>query len=406
LWRHRDFLHLWGGQAVSRVGDQFTALAVPYIAVWILGAHSAETGILGAAGTAPFLLFGLLIGVWADRRHRRGILIFADVGRGSLIAAIGLLGIAGLLQLIYLYVFAFLIGVLTVFFDVAYQAYLPSIVERGQIVDANSKLETSNTLAGTTGPSVAGAVIHVLRAPFAMLFDSASFFFSAAALASIRTRETVARAPVGTSILGQIREGLRVVLGDRRLRHIALCTGWANFFSGALFSGLIFVFLNELGFQDYTLGLLFSLASVGGVLGAVVSGPIAKRVGVGPAIILGAILFGVPTLPLSFVTADNAFPALSIMLGARFLGNLIYNINQVSFRQAIVPVRLQGRLNATMRTIVWGTLPLGALAGGFLGEVIGLRNAILLSVVAGSVSFVWVLFSPVRNIREMPETAE
>jgi MFS family permease len=185
-----------------------------------------------------------------------------------------------------------------------------------------------------------------------------------------------------------------------------MCTAWANFFSSAVFSALLFVFLNELGFQAYTLGLLFSVASLGGVLGAVVSAPIAKRIGVGPAIVLGAVLFGVPSLPLSFVTADVALPALSIILGVSFFGNLVYNINQVSFRQAIVPIRLQGRLNATMRTIVWGTLPLGALAGGFLGEVIGLRPAILLSVVAGSVSFVWVLFSPVRDIREMPETAE
>jgi MFS family permease len=406
LWRHRDFLLLWGGQAVSRLGDQFTGLAIPYIAVWILGAHTAETGILGAAGTAPFLMFGLLVGVWADRRQRRGVLIFADLGRGTMIVAIAFLGIAGLLQLPYLYVFAFLIGVLTVFFDVAYQAYLPSIVERGHLVDANSKLETSNTLAGTTGPTLAGAVIHVLRAPFAMLFDAASFFFSAATLASIRTRETVAKAPPGVSILEQIREGLHVVLRDRRLRYIAMCTAWANFFSSAVFSALLFVFLNELGFQAYTLGLLFSVASLGGVLGAVVSAPIAKRIGVGPAIVLGAVLFGVPSLPLSFVTADVALPALSIILGVSFLGNLVYNINQVSFRQAIVPIRLQGRLNATMRTIVWGTLPLGALAGGYLGEVIGLRPAILLSVVAGSVSFLWVLFSPVRDLREMPETAE
>jgi MFS family permease len=239
-----------------------------------------------------------------------------------------------------------------------------------------------------------------------MLFDATSFFFSAASLASIRMRETVTKASPGVSILAQIREGLQVVVGDRRLRHIAMCTAWGNFFSNAIFGALLLLLLKELGFVAVTLGLLFSVASLGGVLGAFVSGPIAKRIGVGPAIILGAVLFGAPTLPLSFVTADLALPALSIMLGVGFLGNLIYNINQVSFRQAIVPIRLQGRLNATMRTIVWGTLPVGALTGGFLGGAIGLRNAILLCAVADSVSFLWVLFSPVRDLREMPETAE
>jgi MFS family permease len=361
---------------------------------------------LGAATTLPFLLFGLLVGVWADRRERRRVLIFADLGRGAMIAAIAALGISGLLQLIHLYVLSFFIGVLTVFFDVAYQAYLPSIVERTQLVDANSKLETSNTLAGTTGPTLAGAVIHALQAPFAMLFDAASFFLSAASLAAIRGRETITKAPPGVSILAQIREGLQVVVGDRRLRHIAMCTAWANFFGNAIFGALLFILLKELGFVDVTLGLLFSLASIGGVLGALVSARIAERIGVGRAIVLGAVLFGFPMLPLPFLTAAIALPALALMLGASTLGNLIYNINQVSFRQAIVPIRLQGRLNATMRTIVWGTLPLGALTGGFLGVVIGLRPAILLSVVAGSVSFLWVLFSPVRAIREMPETAE
>jgi MFS family permease len=418
LWRHRDFLLLWGGQTVSRIGDQFTGLAVPYIAVWLFQAGTVETGILGAAGTLPFLMFGLLVGVWADRRERRRILIFADLGRGGMIAAIAVLGIAGLLQLTHLYVFAFFIGVLTVFFDIAYQAYLPSIVERGHLVDANSKLETSNTLAGTTGPTLAGAVIHVLQAPFAMVADAASFFFSAVTLAAIRTRETVTTASPGVgdgrpgtaaqlrSIGAQIREGLQIVVGDRRLRDIAMCTAYGNFFSSAIFSALIYVLLKELGFESVTLGLLFSAASVGGVVGALVSARIAKRLGVGPAIVLGAVLFGFPLFPLPFVTADTALPVLSVVLGATFFGNLLYNINQVSFRQAIVPIRLQGRLNATMRTIVWGTLPLGALTGGFLGEVIGLRPAILLSVVAGSLSFLWVLFSPVRDIREMPGSAE
>jgi len=405
LWRHRDFLLLWGGQSVSRIGDQFTGLAVPYMAAYILGASPAEMGLLGAAGTVPFLLFGLLVGVWVDRRQRRSVLILADLGRGAMIATIAFLGIVGLLDLLHLYILSFFIGVLTVFFDVAYQAYLPALVERQQLVDANSKLETSNTLASTAGPTVAGAAIQLVRAPFAMIFDAASFLFSAGTLAAIRKREVPPQASARESVISQIREGLRIVVGDRRLRHIAACTGWSNFFSSAVFSALFFLFLKELGFEAFSLGVLFGVASIGGIAGAVVSGRIAKRIGVGPAIILGAVLFGLPTLPLAFVTPGIALPALTAMLGVSFFGNLLYNINQVSFRQAIVPIRLQGRLNATMRTIVWGTLPIGALTGGFLGEAIGLRPAIFLGLVAGGIAFLFVLFSPVRQLREMPEAA-
>src|SRR5437870_2140162 len=316
LWRHRDFLLLWSGQSVSRIGDQFTGLAVPYMAAYVLAASPGEMGLLGAAGTVPFLLFGLLVGVWVDRRQRRSVLIFADIGRGAMIATIALLGIANLLQLTYLYILSFFIGVLTVFFDVAYQAYLPVLVERRQLVDANSKLETSNTLASSAGPTFAGAVIEVFRAPFAMLFDAASFFVSAGSLAAIRKREALPEQSQRESVLSQIREGLQIVLGDRRLRRIAACTGWSNFFSSAVFSALFFLFLKELGFNAFSLGILFGVSSIGG-----------------------------------------------------------------------------------------GTLPLGALAGGLLGEAIGLRPAIFLGVVAGGFAFLWVLFSPVRQIREMPESA-
>ncbi len=406
LWRHRDFLLLWFGQSVSRVGDQFTGLAIPVIAAYILGAGPAQMGYLGAAATFPFLLFGLFVGVWVDRRQRRPVLLRADFGRGVVIATIAGLGLVGVLVLEYLYVAAFVVGVLTVFFDVAYQAYLPALVERTQLVDANSRLEASNSIAGTTGPFVAGAVIQFLGAPFAMIFDAASFFFSSSTLFAIRKREATPDPAGRRSVLAEVREGLAVVLSDRRLRHIATCTAWSNFFSSGVFAALLILYLKDvLGFGPFSLGALFFVGSFGGVIGALVSKPISKRIGVGPSIIVGAMLFGLPILPLPFVTGRVAIFAIGGMFFTTSIGNLLYNINQVSYRQAIVPLRLQGRLNATMRTIVWGTLPLGALAGGFLGEAIGLGHAILVLLLAGALAFVWVLFSPVRQIREMPEAA-
>ncbi|MCI4371563.1 MAG: MFS transporter, partial [Thermoplasmata archaeon] len=296
--------------------------------------------------------------------------------------------------------------VLTVFFDVAYQAYLPSLVERSQLVSGNSRLETSSSIAGTFGPAIAGAVIESLTAAVAMLFDAASFFFSAVTLVAIRKRETLPTPSERRSVLADIREGLQLVVREPRLRSIATCTAWANFFSSAVFSALLILYLkNALGFTPLFLGLLFAAGGFGGIIGAATSSIFAKRVGVGPAIIIGAILFSIPLLPLPFVSGLYGIMAIIVMFIVSIIGNLWYNINQVSFRQAIVPIRLQGRLNATMRTIVWGTLPLGALAGGIVGDLTGLRDAIILFLVGGAFAFLWVLFSPVREIREMPESA-
>lgn len=406
LWRHRDFMLLWVGQSVSRLGDQFTALAVPIIAAFSLGAQAAQMGLLAAAGTLPFLLFGLPAGVWVDRWERRRVLILGDLARGILVGAIAVLGIASLLRLDLLYVLAFVIGVLTVFFDIAYQAYLPSLVDRAQLVEGNSKLETTNSLAGVTGPAVAGFVIHLLSAPFAMVFDAASFFFSSGTLVSIRARERPKEVTARRSLISEVREGLHVVFGDARLRSIAGCTAWSNFFNSIVFNALLILYLKDnLGYDALLIGLLFGIAGLGGVVGAIVVGKVTDRVGVGPAIVLSAVVFGLGTLPLPFVGGPTAFPILAIALFATFVANVIYNINQVSFRQTVVPLRLQGRLNATMRTIVWGTLPLGALVGGLLGDLLGLQRAILVGVIGGAFGFLFVLLSPVRHIRSMPEPA-
>ncbi len=293
LWRHRDFLLLWLGQSVSRLGDQFTGLAIPVIAAFSLGAGPTEMGLLGAAGTFPFLFFGLLVGVWVDRHQRRSVLILADLGRGALIAAIAVLGFVGLLHMSYLYAFAFVIGIITVFFDVAYQAYLPTLVDRKQLVNANSRLETSNSIAQTGGPAVAGAVIQLFQAPTAMLFDAASFFFSAGTLFGIRKREPTPDPGQQGSVLADVREGLAVVFRDRRLRSIATCTAWSNFFSSAVYAALLILYPKEaFGFSPLGLGLLFGVGSAGGILGAVTASPIAKRMGVGPATIAGAVSSG------------------------------------------------------------------------------------------------------------------
>jgi MFS family permease len=403
LWHHRDFMLLWAGQSVSRLGDQFTALALPYVAVTALRADAGQMGILGTLGTLPFLLFGLIVGVWVDRHRRRPVLILGDLGRGAIVGSIALLVFGGLLRMEILYILAFLTGTLTVFFDIAYQAYLPALVTRVQLVEGNSKLETTNTGAQFVGPSVAGVIIQVLSSAWAMVFDGLTFLYSGIMMMFIRAKETPPDPTQRRSAFSEAREGVAVVFGDIRLWSIAGCTGTSNFFGSIWFTLLVLYALDTLGMDAVALGLAFGLGSLGGVVGAVSGGPLAKRYGVGRCIVGSIIVGSLAGVVLLLAAPAFAFIALTATMALASYGAVVYNINQVSLRQALVPVRLQGRLNATMRFLVWGTIPLGSLAGGILGATLGLYWAMVVGIVGGLFTFLWVFLSPVRAIEDMPE---
>ena len=398
---------------------------MPFVAIPILHATSSELGILQAASTAPFLIFGLLVGVWADRHRRRPIMVVANIGRFILLGSIPVAFLAGRLSLPLLYLVSFLIGVLTVFFDVAYQAYLPSLVQRDQLVEANSKLEASRATATVAGPGIAGLVVGIVTAPFAIALDALSFLGSAVSLSKIHQQEEMTARTHNPSMLSEIREGLAVVFSDRRLRSIAGSTATSNFFSSAIAPVATLYLVDPelaasnlgLGLDSLVFGLIFAVGSVGGLIGALLAGRLAARVGVGYAIIGSMLISGIGLFSFYLATPALAIPLLVVggtaltlsvlvlMVGqfATFLSAVVYNINQVSLRQAIVPLRLQGRMNATMRFLVWGTLPFGALVGGILGVIIGIRPTILIMAVGGSLAFLWVLLSPVRSLKEVPE---
>lgn len=406
LWRHRDFVKLWTAQTISVFGDQFTGLAIPLIAALALNATPGQMGILTAVERAPFLVVGLVAGVWVDRLSRRPILIAGDLGRALVLLTIPLAAVAGVLGMFHLYVIGLLVGLLTVFFDVAYQAYLPSLVERRQLVEGNSRLEATRSLASLAGPGVAGVVIQILSAPLAIVLDALSFVVSGGLIGMIRRREPRPDRPVRSRMMAEVREGLAVVFGNRFLRSIAGCTGTSNFFSSALFTLYILFVTRELGLGPAQIGLIFSLGNVSGLLGALAAGRLGARLGVGPVIVGSALLGGVGFVPVPLATPQIAFPLL-VLSGLLFSFAVpVYNISQVSLRQAITPLRLQGRMNATMRFLVWGTMPPGGLAGGALGEALGLRPAIAIAAAGGALAFLWVLFSPVRGLRAIPEPAD
>jgi MFS family permease len=397
LWRHPDFLKLWAGQTVSVFGDQIAFLALPLVAVLTLEANAVEMGILGAAERAPFLLVGLFAGVWADRVRRRPILIGADIGRVFLLGSIPAAALFGWLTLPYLYVVAFLVGILTVFFDVAYQSYLPVLVSRERLVEGNTKLEVSNSVATIAGPGLAGALVQLVTAPMALLVDACSFVISVVSLLAIGAHEPAPR-PAGTTDGGragvwqEIGEGLRVVLGSRILRAIAGCTGTSNLFSSMTFAVFLLYVTRDLGISPALLGVVLAAFGPGGLIGALLAGPLARRLGVGRVIVGSIGLGGVMNLVVWGFIGGVAGP--------------IYNITQVSLRQQITPDRVQGRMNATMRFIVWGTMPIGALLGGFLGQFIGLRPTLLVGAIGSLLAVLWVYFSPVRTLQVAPPSAE
>jgi MFS family permease len=407
LWRHRDFLKLWSAQTISQFGDEITGLALPLVAIITLGASPIEIGILGTFQFLPFILLTIPAGVWVDRMRRRPILIGADIGRALLLISIPVAFVGGWLSIPQLYVVGFLVGCLEVFFDVAYQSYLPSVVERDQLVEGNAKLELSTSASSVIGPGLAGFLVELFRAPFAMLFDALSYVGAVVLIAFIRRPEMVedphADNPDGRpSMRTEAVEGLRYVFRHPYLRNIAACTGTLNLFGNIGGVILLLYIIDELGISAGTVGIVFAIANLGVLLGALTAERLARRFGVGPTIVWSAFVSAFALVPVAIAPVDNAVPFLvaSGIIGASTA--VIYNVNQVSLRQAITPERMQGRMNATMRFIVWGTIPIGSLVGGALGALIGLQATIWVGAIGSFLGFLPVFFSQVRGLREIP----
>ncbi len=411
LLRHPDFLKLWTGETVSVFGDAITGLAVPLIAASVLNVTAFEFGLLNTLGMLPFIVLSLPAGVWVDRMRRRPIMIAADLGRAVAIATIPAAFALNALSIWQLYAVALVVGALTVFFDVAYQSYLPSIIERDQLVDGNGKLQVTQSAAQILGPGMAGALIGVLRAPFAMLIDAASFVWSAAFVGWIRKAEPPiephdeATGPK-PSMRGEMAAGLRYVTGHVWLRSIAASTGLANLFGNV--GGAIFVLylVRERGLSAAAIGVAFSLGSFGVLIGALVAARLARRFGLGHTLVLASACGGLEWLVVALAPDALIWPAAVASVFVGGLTAVVWNVNQVSLRQAITPPRMQGRMNASMRFIVWGTIPVGALAGGALGGAIGLHPTIWVGAVGSLVAFLPVALSPVRSLREVPAAAE
>ena len=411
LWRHRDFMLLWGGQSISEIGSAVTTVALPLVAVVLLHASTFQVGLLTAAGTVSFLLVALPAGLVVDRVPKRRLMLGCDVARMVIIGSVAAAAAFGVLTMAQLFVVALLSGLATVFFDVAYQSYVPALIDRDQLHDGNGKLGATQSFAQVVGPGLGGGLFGVLKAG-AMSIDAFSYAVSAASLWLIKTREPARQAPGDAAaqprggLFREIFAGLRFVAGHRVLRKIAACTATANLF-GSVSAAIEIIFLVRIvHIRPAEVGLLFSIGSVGGILGGVLSGRLSTWIGTARIIWFSMLIFGAVPILLPLTASGWRLALFPIAVAGITFTAVVYNIAQVSYRQIICPPELLGRMNAAMRWIVWGTLPLGGLLGGVLGSAtaLGIRPTLWLGALGSWAAGFWVLFSPLGRMRDIPKS--
>lgn len=401
LLKETQFRRYWTGQGVSLLGDQVTFLALPLAAVLVLHAGPAQMGWLSTAGLLPALLFSLPAGAWADRRgRRRHIMIAADLGRAVLMASVPIAYGLGHLTLAQMYVVAFAVGMLAVAFDVCDATLFVSLVRPESYVAGNALTNGNRAFSFVAGPSVGGLLVQVLAAPVALAVDAASYLVSAGQLTRIAPVEPQAAAPSK----GHFTAGLRFIGRSPVLRALVASAATVNFFNFVFHTLVVLYAVRELGLSAGTLGVVVGAGAVGGVLGALVSGRVVRRIGIGPTIVLGFVGFPAPLVLVPL--AGGPEPLIrAAFFGAEFLsglGVMFLDIASGSLQAAVVPGRLRSRVSGAFRTVNYGMRPLGAAVGGLLGSSLGLRPTLWIATIGGVLGVLWLLPSPIPHIRELP----
>ena len=415
LWKNRAFTRLWVAQVTSSAGTAITTVALPLTAVLVLGATPSEMGLLAAAGSLPNLLFGLFAGVWVDRVRRRPILVWADLGRALLLVSVPAAAWLGNLSFLQIWIVTFAAGTLTVFFQIAAISVLPALVEKSELVEANSRLSTSDAVVAIAGPAAAGGLVQLFSAPKAILVDAASYLFSALALSGVSEDEPTKAAPADAddtkgrkeqirsaivTIGREVGEGVYELLRTPLLRALTI-TSSLGMLAGSLSAAVEMLFLvNQLNFTPSVIGIVAACGGVGSLVGAMLAANAARFMQAGRALVAGKLLWIAGSLLLA--SADligNEFVAAGTSRALVGLGSTIYFVNQISLRQTITSIRLLGRVTAARRFVLFGVATIGAFIGGLLGETIGLRATLLVGSAALAVELALLLASTVRQAR-------
>ena len=390
---------------VSVLGSQVTTLALPLTAALALDATPAQMGLLGALAYAPAVLVGLVAGVWIDRLRRRPLMVAADLGRAVVLGLVPLAALLDLLRIELLYAVAFFAGALGVLFDTAHGAYVPTLVEGSELVEANAKLSVTGSAALIAGPGLGGLLIQLLTAPVAVAADALSFLVSALCLGAIRTDEP---APAGgrpsPSLAAEVLAGLRLLLRDPILRAFTLAAATLDVGWNALMAVYLLYLTRELGQPATTVGLIFGAGSAGALLAGLVADRLARRLGLGPTLVGSQAGIGLGGMLIVLAIAASAW-AVPLLVAAELVQSFagtVHAVNRGALRQAIVPNHLRGRVGAGGGVVGLGVATAGLLLGGQLGERLGLAPTMVLGASTGLVSFLWLHRSPVRTLRRVP----
>jgi len=406
LWRDRDFVRLWSAQAVSAFGARITREGLPIAAVFTLGASPAQLGLLSALSHGPALIVGLAAGGFVDRSKRRGLMMAADLVRALVLASIPVAALLHLLTLPQLYVAAALVGAASVLFEIADHAYLPGLVAREDITRANASLSATESVAEIAGPALAGALFQVLAAPLAIAVNAVTYLVSALFLTGIRKVEPTPEPEPHARWTDDVRLGFGTALRHPLVRPVFL-SSWMQSLAGGTFGALYILFcVKVVGLSPSLLGLTIAAGGLGALIGAAVAGWLSKRLGVGPSFLGAQVLVALAIAIIPLSPADPArgmsFLVVSQVLGDAF--GVATMILGTSLIQTVMPVAVLGRVNASFRAINGGLAVVGAILGGLLGEAIGVRGAIWVGVAGLALAPLFSLPSPLRRLREMPET--
>jgi len=403
LWRNHDFVKLWIGQTISEIGSRITIVALPLIAVLMLNARPSQMGMLAGIGGFASLIFGLAAGLCVDRLRRRPILIVTDLGRAAVLGSIPLASVFGVLRMQLVYVVVAVAGVLTVLFDVAYQSYLPSLVERDQILEGNSKLALSSSVAEIAGPGLTGILVQLLTAPIAILLDALSFLASALTVWLVRKPEPQVVPTPRPHVWQELTAGMRAIAQSPIRRALAGHSATAGFFGGFFASLYVLYAISDLHLSPASLGAVIALGGVANVLGAAIAPRLMRRAGIGVALIGSLLIMGAASLMIPLARGSVVTATAFLMLAQ--VGDVcwpVFNVCELSLRQAITPGEVLGRVNAAMQMLNRGLLPIGSLGAGMLAEVIGLRPTLAVGAAGILLSSLWLVFSPIRTMRDYP----
>lgn len=410
LLRRHDFRNLWLGQTISVIGDQVTLLAIPIIAVLVLQAEPEQMGLLTAAGLLPHLLFSLPAGVWLDRVHRRRrLMIWADIARAVVIGSVVVAYVFGALTLVQLFVVTFLVGALAVLFDISWSTIFVSVVDREDYLSANSLFNGSRSLSYVAGPSIGGTLIQVFSAPIAVTIDALSYLASAFFISRIRSPEPAVES-TAEPIRAQLATGLRFIFGDPIMRAAILSAATLNFFNLAFVALFVLYVTTSLGVGPAELGLALGAGAVGGLIGAAIAARVGRKIGIGRSFLVGLVVFAGASILVPLIAPGTPLPmVLAVLFVMEFvagLGVMILDINAGAIIPARTPDRIRSRVMGSWRFINMGIRPIGAVMGGFLGGLIGVRETLFVVTIASLGGVLWLIGSPVLRLHGVPEVAD